>query len=73
VRHQFQVSVLETDGQAALNRLHESRLAEFGLSDAFRRLHATELEVALTSSATNRKGLYVARGLTAEWLLGKGE
>ena len=73
VRNHFQVSALQKNGQAVLNRIHQARLAELGLSEAVCQLKATELEAVLASPATSVKGLYVVRGLAAEWLLGKDE
>lgn len=73
VRNQFQRLALPKEAETVLNRIHQSRMAELGLSEALGRLNATELEAVLASSATSIKGLYIARGLTAEWLLGKDE
>ena len=72
VRHQHQLSVLREDGQATLTRIHQSRLTELGLSEAFRRLKGVEVEATtLASTVPSVKGLYVVRALTAEWLLSK--
>jgi hypothetical protein len=72
VRHRFQVSVLEPDGQAALKRIHQSRLAELGLSEAFHGRKDFEIEAAqLASIVPSVKGLYVVRAMAAEWLLGE--
>jgi len=73
VRCQFQRLVLQRDAEAVLNRIHQSRIAELGLSEALGRLKTTELDAVLASPATSVKGLYVVRSLTAEWLLGKDE
>lgn len=73
VRYQFQCLALPKDAETILRRIHQSRIAELGLSEALGRLNATELKAVLASPATTVKGLYVARGLTAEWLLGKAE
>jgi hypothetical protein len=74
VRHQLQLSVLPGDGTAILSRIHQSRLAELGLSEAFHRLKGVEVEArTLASTVPSVKGLYVVRALTAEWLLSKDE
>jgi Domain of unknown function (DUF4272) len=74
VRHKFQVSGLDEDGQAVLKRIHESRLADLGLSEALHRRKEIETEAAQLASAVPRvKGLYVVRALAAEWLLGQDE
>lgn len=72
VRHKFRVAVLKTHGQAALERVHQSKLAELGLSESFRLRKDIEIEAAqLASAAPSVKGLYVVRAMTAEWLLGR--
>jgi hypothetical protein len=72
VRHQFQLSSLRGEGRATLERIHQSRLTELGLSEAFRRLKGVEVEATkLTFTVPSVQGLYVVRALTAEWLLSK--
>jgi hypothetical protein len=72
VRHQFQLTALEQDGQEVLNRIHHSRLAELGLSGASHRQKEIEIEAAqLASAVPSVRGLYIVRALTSEWLLGK--
>lgn len=75
MRHHFQVSVLDKEGQAVLKRIHQSRLAELGLSEAFhRQQEEIEREAAeLVSAVPSVRGLYVVRALTSEWLLGENE
>jgi hypothetical protein len=71
VRHQFQLSALEQDGQAVLKRIHHSRLADLGLSEGSPRRIEIEIEAAqLAFAEPTARGLYVVRALTAEWLLG---
>ncbi|QVL32621.1 hypothetical protein KIH39_01505 [Telmatocola sphagniphila] len=72
MRHQFQRSALSGDGQATLNRIHQSRLADLGLNEALQRLSEAEEEIAtLLCTVPSVKGLYVVRAMTAEWLLGE--
>jgi hypothetical protein len=74
VRHHFQVAILDKDGQAILQHLHQTRLAELGLSEALDRQREIEIEAAQLVSATpNVRGLYVVRALTSDWLLGRDE
>jgi hypothetical protein len=78
VRHHFQISALDKDGHAVLQHLHQTRLAELGLSlglsGALDRQREIEIEAGqLVSAAPNVRGLYVVRALTSEWLLGKDE
>ena len=70
VRHQFQLSAITTDGKAILGSIHEKRLAELGLTEAFHRLKGVEQDAAtLASTMSSVRGLYVVRSLTAEWML----
>jgi hypothetical protein len=74
VRHHFQMSAIDKNGQAILQHLHQTTLAEFGLSQAPDRQREIEIEAGQLFSITpNVRGLYVVRALTAEWLLGKDE
>ena len=74
MRHYFQMSTLDKDGQVVLQHLHQTRLAEFGLSQALDRQREIENEaVQLFSITPNVRGLYVVRALASEWLLGKDE
>jgi hypothetical protein len=74
VRHHCQASALEKDGQTVLRRIQQSRLADFGLSEALVRQPEIESEAArLSSLVPSVKGLYLVRAMTSEWLLGKDE
>jgi hypothetical protein len=74
VRHQFQLTGFRPDDQAVLRTLQQTRLANLGLSDAYRRLTGVDVEAStLASSGPRVKGLYLARAVTAEWLLGEDE
>ncbi|HEY7331069.1 MAG TPA: hypothetical protein VH592_25760 [Gemmataceae bacterium] len=74
VRHQFQLLALRVDAQTSLHTLHQTRLAELGLSEAYSRLTGVEVEAStLFSTVPSVKGLYVVRAMTAEWLLGQDE
>ena len=57
-----------------LTSLHQMRMSELGLSEAFGRLEGVEAEASmLAAMAPNIKGLYVIRAVTAEWLLSDEE
>lgn len=72
VRHQLQLSVLNPDVQATLSSIHQRRLAELGLSEVIHQRNDFEIDAEqLSSTVPSVKGLYVARALAAEWLLGE--
>ena len=73
VRHHFQLAILPADAQATLSRIHQTKLAELGLGQAYHRLKEIDEAAALASKMSSVKGLYVIRALTAEWLLGTDE
>lgn len=75
IRHLFQISVLDEDKHAVFNQIHQSKLAELVLSEAYHReREKAEREAAQLASATaSVQGLYIARALTSEWLLGNHE
>lgn len=71
VRQHLQLAVLPPDARAKLTTIHQTRIAELGLTDAVSRLKGMEVEVAkLATDDPHGKGLYVVRALAAEWLLG---
>jgi hypothetical protein len=70
VRHQHQLSALDGEGQAVLSRIHQSKLAGLGLAEALHRLDPLQVKaIGSASNSLGATGLYVVRGLTAEWLL----
>ncbi len=72
VRHYFQLPALDKDGQDTLNRIHQARLTDLGLSESLVRQPDIQMEAAeLTSCVPSARGLYVARSLASEWVLGK--
>jgi hypothetical protein len=74
VRHQHQLASLEGDGQAVLSSIHQARVTELGVNEAYRRLNGVELEAStLASTVPHLRGLYVVRAMAAEWLLGADE
>ena len=74
IRHQFQLLVLPADGQTTLSGIHQTRFAELGLPEAYRRLKGDDVEAStFASTLPSVKALYVVRAMTAEWLLGKGD
>ncbi len=74
VRHELRLPTLSPEAQSAFNSIHEASLAELGLSEAYGRLSGVAVEAAtLAATAPALRGLYVVRGMTAEWLLGMDE
>jgi hypothetical protein len=74
VRHHFQLALLPADAQATLSTIHQTMLAELGLSQAYHRLKGIEVEASkLAATTPSVKALYVSRALTAQWLLGAFE
>ncbi len=72
VRHQFQVSVLDEEGQIVLERIHQTNLADLGLNErSHQQKEKTEYEAAqLTKATPSVRGLYVVRALASQWLRG---
>lgn len=71
VRHQQQLEAVSVEAQATLKRIHRIRIGELGLGEAIDRMDGVEQEAAKVASAPpNMQFQYVARALTAEWLLG---